>query len=148
MQFPTPSYLWTRCPRIYRFSTGYVIQTAIPVFPVDHKMARFILYIYLATQENIQSVLASEPQVSQLMCGIEAAITEASLVEARLTVYDEALGRIREAMERVGQKNQAIHTANHNARLLLEQLDAVIVRLQRSGYSILVLIRTDLDYSL
>lgn len=92
-------------------------------------MTRFILKSNLPLQENIQSVLASEPQVAQLMCGIEAAIAEASLVEARLTIYDEALGRIREAMERVGQKNQAIHTANHNARLLLEQLDAVIVRL-------------------
>lgn len=83
--------------------------------------------------ENVQSVLASEPQVTQLMNGIEAAITEASLVEARLAVYDEALGRIREAMARVGQKNQAIHTANHNARLLLEQLDAVITQLDISA---------------
>lgn len=79
--------------------------------------------------ENVQSVLASEPQVTQLMNGIEEAITEASLVEARLTVYDEALGRIREVMARVGQKNQAIHTANHNARLLLDQLDAIITQL-------------------
>lgn len=72
-------------------------------------------------------MLASEPQVTQLMSGIEVAINEASLVEAQLTVYDEALGRIREAMERVGQKNQAIHVANRNARLLLEQLEVVIV---------------------
>ncbi|XP_046744166.1 exocyst complex component 1 [Diprion similis] len=79
--------------------------------------------------QNVQSVLVSEPQVIQLMNGIEAAITEASLVESRLAVYDEALGRIRDAMARVGQKNQAIHTANHNARLLLEQLDAVITQL-------------------
>ena len=71
--------------------------------------------------------MASEPQVTLLMNGIEAAIAEASVVEERLSVYDEALGRIREAMARVGQKNQAIHTANLNARLLLEQLDAVIV---------------------
>lgn len=61
------------------------------------------------------------------MNGIEAAIAEASKVEEQLTVYDEALGRIREAMERVGQKNQAIHVANRNARLLLEQLEVVIV---------------------
>ena len=72
--------------------------------------------------------MASEPQVTLLMNGIEAAISEASVVEARLSVYDEALGRIREAMARVGQKNQAIHTANLNARQLLEQLEAVIVR--------------------
>ncbi|OXU23456.1 hypothetical protein TSAR_001640 [Trichomalopsis sarcophagae] len=79
--------------------------------------------------ENIQSVLASEPQVTQLMSGIEVAINEASQVEAQLTVYDEALGRIREAMERVGQKNNAIHIANRNARLLLEQLEVVITHL-------------------
>jgi len=61
------------------------------------------------------------------MNSIDAAIIEASIVEARLAAYDEALGRIREVMARVGQKNQAIHTANNNARLLLDQLNLVIV---------------------
>ncbi|KOX67727.1 Exocyst complex component 1 [Melipona quadrifasciata] len=79
--------------------------------------------------ENVQSVLASEACVTQLMNSIEAAITEASIVEARLAAYDEALGRIREVMARVGQKNQAIHTANNNARLLLDQLNTVIVNI-------------------
>lgn len=74
-------------------------------------------------------MLASEARVTQLMNSIEAAITEASIVEARLAAYDEALGRIREVMARVGQKNQAIHTANNNARLLLDQLNTVIVSL-------------------
>ncbi|XP_053987113.1 exocyst complex component 1 [Hylaeus volcanicus] len=82
--------------------------------------------------ENVQSVLASEARVTQLMNSIEAAITEASIVEARLAVYDEALGRIREVMARVGQKNQAIHTANNNARLLLDQLNTVISQLDVS----------------
>jgi hypothetical protein len=78
-------------------------------------------------QENVHSVLASEQRVTQLMNSIDAAIIEASIVEARLAAYDEALGRIREVMARVGQKNQAIHTANNNARLLLDQLNLVIV---------------------
>lgn len=82
--------------------------------------------------ENVQSVLASEACVTQLMNSIEAAITEASIVEARLAAYDEALGRIREVMARVGQKNQAIHTANNNARLLLDQLNTVISQLDIS----------------
>ncbi|XP_054006318.1 exocyst complex component 1 [Hylaeus anthracinus] len=82
--------------------------------------------------ENVQSVLASEARVTQLMNSIEAAITEASIVEARLAVYDEALNRIREVMARVGQKNQAIHTANNNARLLLDQLNTVISQLDVS----------------
>ncbi|XP_031844044.1 exocyst complex component Sec3 [Nomia melanderi] len=82
--------------------------------------------------ENVQSVLASEARVTQLMNSIEAAITEASIVEARLIAYDEALGRIREVMARVGQKNQAIHTANNNARLLLDQLNTVISQLDIS----------------
>lgn len=64
------------------------------------------------------------------MNSIDAAIIEASIVEARLATYDEALGRIREVMARVGQKNQAIHTANNNARLLLDQLNLVIVSKQ------------------
>ncbi|XP_017759053.1 PREDICTED: exocyst complex component 1 [Eufriesea mexicana] len=83
--------------------------------------------------ENVQSVLASEARVTQLMNSIEAAITEASIVEARLAAYDEALGRIREVMARVGQKNQAIHTANSNARLLLDQLNTVISQLDISS---------------
>ncbi|XP_003706367.1 exocyst complex component Sec3 isoform X1 [Megachile rotundata] len=82
--------------------------------------------------ENVQSVLASETHVTQLMNSIEEAIIEASIVEARLANYDEALGRIREVMARVGQKNQAIHTANSNARLLLDQLNTVISQLDIS----------------
>ncbi|KAJ8682053.1 hypothetical protein QAD02_017845 [Eretmocerus hayati] len=88
--------------------------------------------LMLLDGENIQSVLASETQVTQLMSGIEAAISEASLVEEQLTAYDEALGRIRDEMERVGQKNQAIHVANHNSKLLLEQLEIVINQLSVS----------------
>ncbi|XP_035723521.1 exocyst complex component 1-like [Vespa mandarinia] len=79
--------------------------------------------------ENVRLVLGSEPQVAQLMKSIEAAVEEASIVEARLAAYDEALGRIREVMARVGQKNQAIHTANNNASFLLEQLSAAISQL-------------------
>ncbi|XP_032671124.1 exocyst complex component 1 [Odontomachus brunneus] len=83
--------------------------------------------------ENVHSVLASEQRVTQLMNSIDAAIIEASIVEARLAAYDEALGRIREVMARVGQKNQAIHTANNNARLLLNQLNMVISQLDISA---------------
>ncbi|KAI4485021.1 hypothetical protein M0802_012849 [Mischocyttarus mexicanus] len=79
--------------------------------------------------ENVRLVLGSEPQVAQLMKSIEAAVEEASMVEARLAAYDEALGRIREVMARVGQKNQAIHTANNNASFLLEQLSTAISQL-------------------
>lgn len=87
----------------------------------------------------MQSVLASEARVTQLMNSIEVAITEASIVEARLAAYDEALGRIREVMARVGQKNQAIHTANSNARLLLDQLNTVIVSNFHKIYNLIIL---------
>ncbi|XP_066588427.1 exocyst complex component 1 [Prorops nasuta] len=79
--------------------------------------------------ENVQSVLASEARVAQLMNSIDTAIEEATVVESRLIAYDEALGRIREVMARVGQKNQAIHTANDNAKHLLDQLNAIISQL-------------------
>ncbi|XP_014236902.1 exocyst complex component 1 isoform X2 [Trichogramma pretiosum] len=94
--------------------------------------------------ENIQSVLASEPQVSQLMNDIEVAIEEATTVESQLIIYDEALGNIREAMERVGQKNQAIHLANRNARQLLEQLELVITQLTISPEHIQILNEAEL----
>ncbi|CAB0028537.1 unnamed protein product [Trichogramma brassicae] len=94
--------------------------------------------------ENIQSVLASEPQVSQLMNDIEVAIEEATTVESQLIIYDEALGNIREAMERVGQKNQAIHLANRNARQLLEQLELVITQLTISPEHVQILNEAEL----
>lgn len=75
----------------------------------------------------MQSVLASEPRVLQLMNGIEAAIEEASVVESRLINIDETLGRIREAMAQIRQKNHEIRTANDNVKLLLDLLDDLIV---------------------
>lgn len=104
-------------------------------FPHVHTERERYIYIHFLVscfvQENVHSVLASEQRVAQLMNSIDAAITEASIVEARLAAYDESLGRIREVMARVGQKNQAIHTANNNARLLLDQLNLVIVSRQK-----------------
>ena len=75
----------------------------------------------------MQSVLASEPRVLQLMNGIETAIDEASVVESRLVNIDEKLGRMREAMAQVRQKNHEIRTANDNVKLLLHLLDDLIV---------------------
>lgn len=83
--------------------------------------------IYL--QKNIKTLLASESEFSRLITGIDEAIVEATKIEEKLISYDEQLGRIREEMERVGKKNDAINIANRNAKLLLEHLEQIIVRI-------------------
>ncbi|XP_049783051.1 exocyst complex component 1 [Schistocerca cancellata] len=79
--------------------------------------------------ENVHSVLASEKQVEQLMEQIEAAITEAERVEARLNSYDEVLCHIRDTMEKMEEKNLLIEVANRNNRKLLSELEQVITQL-------------------
>ncbi|XP_043276360.1 exocyst complex component 1 [Venturia canescens] len=79
--------------------------------------------------ENVQSVLASETRVVQLMNGIEAAIDEASVVESRLISIDETMGMLRDAMAQIRRKNHEIKTENNNVKLLLDQLDDLITHL-------------------
>jgi hypothetical protein len=75
----------------------------------------------------VHSVLASEQQVAQLMVQIEAAISEAEQVEARLDSYDEVLCHIRDTMEKMEEKNLLIEVANRNNQKLLSELEQVIV---------------------
>lgn len=61
------------------------------------------------------------------MNGIEAAIDEASVVESRLISIDETMAMLRDAMAQIRRKNHEIKTEHNNVKLLLDQLDDLIV---------------------
>lgn len=78
---------------------------------------------------NVQSVLASEAQVTALMTQIETAIDEAEGIEVRLDGYDSILCHIRDTIEKMGEKNAMIGTANANNHKLLEELELLVQQL-------------------
>ncbi|XP_050428979.1 exocyst complex component 1 [Adelges cooleyi] len=104
----------------------------------------------LATQlmaldgENVQSVLASEPQVTKLMDQLETAIAEIEIVEAALDSYDETLRHVRDTIDKMDQKNANIQTANSNNEKLLNELQKVIQQLELSPKHQLALTDADL----
>lgn len=75
----------------------------------------------------MQSVLASEKQVSQLMAQLDIAINEVDRVEAQLNSYDDILCHIRNTMEKMEEKNMLIEIANINNQKLLTELEKVVV---------------------
>lgn len=78
---------------------------------------------------NVQSVLASEVQVTALMSQIETAIAEAEGIETRLDGYDTILCHIRDTIEKMGEKNAMIGIANANNHKLLDELEALVQQL-------------------
>ncbi|XP_046670906.1 exocyst complex component 1 isoform X2 [Homalodisca vitripennis] len=80
--------------------------------------------------ENVQSVLASEKQVTHLMEQLEVAITEVERVESQLNSYDNILCHIRNTMDKMEEKNMLIEVANRNNLKLLTELERVIFQLE------------------
>lgn len=91
-----------------------------------------IKFNYIKIQENVQSVLASEPQVTKLMDQLETAIQEIEKVESALDMYDETLRHVRDTIDKMDQKNANIQTANKNNEKLLNELQKVIVSTNES----------------
>lgn len=79
--------------------------------------------------------MGSEAQVIQLLNLLEAAENEAASIETELDKYENILLQARVAMATVGEKNVSLETANRNNRLLLMELNNLVVRLP---FSILV----------
>lgn len=77
--------------------------------------------------ENVQSVLASEEQVKTLMEQLEVAINEADRLEKQLDGYDEILHHVRDTMEKMEKKNSMISVVDSNNRLLLTELEKIVV---------------------
>lgn len=96
------------------------------------KYILFIKFNYFKIQENVQSVLASEPQVTKLMDQLETAIQEIEKVESALDMYDETLRHVRDTIDKMDQKNANIQTANKNNEKLLNELQKVIVSTNES----------------
>lgn len=76
--------------------------------------------------ENIQTIVASEVQVQNLMTMIESATAEATAIENRLNGYDDTLKNIRETMEKIEEKNILIQVQNTNSLSLCEELEKII----------------------
>ena len=90
---------------------------------------KYINWLYLYSQANIQSLMGSEAQVIQLLNLLEAAENEAASIETELDKYENILLQARVAMATVGEKNVSLETANRNNRLLLMELNNLVVRL-------------------
>jgi hypothetical protein len=73
--------------------------------------------------------MGSEAQVIQLLNLLEAAENEAASIETELDKYENILLQARVAMATVGEKNVSLETANRNNRLLLMELNNLVVRL-------------------
>jgi exocyst complex component 1 len=78
-------------------------------------------------QANIYSLMGSETQVLQLLNLLEAAEKEAGSIEVELDKYENILQQARVAMATVGEKNVSLETANRNNRLLLDEMNSLVV---------------------
>lgn len=78
-------------------------------------------------QANIHSLMGSEDQVIQLLNLLEAAENEAGIIENELDRYENVLLQARVALSTVGEKNVSLETANRNNRLLLMELNNLVV---------------------
>ena len=78
-------------------------------------------------QANIHSLMGSETQVIQLLNLLEDSEKEAGWIEAELDKYENVLQQARVAMTSVGEKNVSLETANYNNRLLLSELNSLVV---------------------
>ncbi len=79
--------------------------------------------------------MGSEAQVIQLLNLLEAAENEAASIESELDKYENILLQARVAMATVGEKNVSLETANRNNRLLLMELNNLVVSHQNIFYS-------------
>ncbi|RZF37975.1 hypothetical protein LSTR_LSTR005475 [Laodelphax striatellus] len=94
--------------------------------------------------ENVQSVLASEQQVTQLMSQLEVAMSEVEKVEAQLNSYEDVLCHVRNTMEKMEEKNMLIEVANRNNQKLLAELEKVVYRLELPSKYQVALVDADL----
>uniref|UniRef100_A0A8D9BVJ3 Exocyst complex component 1 n=1 Tax=Cacopsylla melanoneura TaxID=428564 RepID=A0A8D9BVJ3_9HEMI len=94
--------------------------------------------------ENVQSVLASEEQVTELMGQIATSLTEVEKVEEQLNYYDDILIHIRNTMQNMEHKNSLIDIANKNNLKLLSELEHLITSLELPPDCESALVDTDL----
>ena len=71
--------------------------------------------------------MGSEAQVIQLLNLLEASENEAAVIENELDRYENVLLQARVALATVGEKNVSLETANRNNRLLLMELNNLVV---------------------
>ncbi|XP_039288046.1 exocyst complex component 1-like isoform X3 [Nilaparvata lugens] len=94
--------------------------------------------------ENVQSVLASEQQVTSLMTQLEVAMAEVEKVEVQLNSYEDVLCHVRNTMHKMEEKNMLIEVANKNNQKLLAELEKVVYRLELPSKHQMALVDADL----
>lgn len=116
------------------FDRYFILSLVVLGLSMFYYMKYFLIikFNYFKIQENVQSVLASEPQVTKLMDQLETAIQEIEKVESALDMYDETLRHVRDTIDKMDQKNANIQTANKNNEKLLNELQKVIVSTNES----------------
>lgn len=75
---------------------------------------------------NIQSIMASEQRVAELMGVLQIAVDETSRLEQRIDHYENLLKNVRDTVEHVGQKEALVQIQNENSQKLLVELEYLI----------------------
>ncbi|RWS28525.1 exocyst complex component 1-like protein, partial [Leptotrombidium deliense] len=79
---------------------------------------------------NIQSIMASEKKVEDLMKVLQCSVEEVTRLEQRIEHYQNLLKNVRDIVLQVEQKEALVHTQNENSQKLLAELDSLISELE------------------
>ncbi|POI36028.1 hypothetical protein CIB84_000215, partial [Bambusicola thoracicus] len=78
--------------------------------------------LHVLDEANLQAIISSEKQVTQLMSSIDEALAEVARVEETLQVYDELLGSVKQQMDHIHQENSLLHHITSNKAKLMDEI--------------------------
>ncbi|XP_062411671.1 exocyst complex component 1 isoform X4 [Sardina pilchardus] len=94
---------------------------------------------------NIQSIMASEKQVSILMDLLDEALREVDTIEGKLSSYEEMLQSVKDQMDQISQSNRLIQISNSNNGKLLDEIQFLVNHMDLSRGHIRALQEGDLS---
>ncbi|XP_031430259.1 exocyst complex component 1 isoform X2 [Clupea harengus] len=94
---------------------------------------------------NIQSIMASEKQVSNLMFLLDKALGEVDTIEGKLSSYEEMLQSVKQQMDQISQSNHLIQISNSNNGKLLDEIQFLVNHMDLSRGHIRALQEGDLS---
>ncbi|KAB0340209.1 hypothetical protein FD754_023321, partial [Muntiacus muntjak] len=96
---------------------------------------------------NIQSIMASDKQVSILMKLLDEALKEVDQIELKLSSYEEMLQSVKEQMDQISESNHLIHLSNTNNVKLLSEIEFLVSHMDLAKGHIKALQEGDLSSS-
>ncbi|XP_021261985.1 exocyst complex component 1-like isoform X2 [Numida meleagris] len=78
--------------------------------------------LHVLDEANLQAIISSEKQVTQLMSSIDEALAEVARVEETLQIYDELLGSVKQQMDHIHQENSLLHHITSNKAKLTDEI--------------------------